>query len=131
MFTASTAPRLMRSVAGLSQWRPAFDPRPVNVSFVVDKLALGQVFSPSTSVYPLSVSFYRRSVLQLVYHQRHIILIIGLTSLNKYAPQPCFISGYRRAWQDYGLNLTNIISGFCRRVAENCIIQGYYAASSV
>jgi hypothetical protein len=43
----------------------AVSPRPhrgaqVNpVEFVVDKVALGQVFSPSPSVFPLSISFYR------------------------------------------------------------------------
>jgi hypothetical protein len=45
-----TVPWLRRLVAGLSQRRPGFDPASVNVGFVVDKVALGQVFSPSTSV---------------------------------------------------------------------------------
>jgi hypothetical protein len=39
-------------VAGLSPRRPGFDPRPVHVGFVVDKVALGQVFPPSTSASP-------------------------------------------------------------------------------
>jgi hypothetical protein len=32
--------------------RPGFDPGSVHVGFVVDKVALGQVFSPSSSVFP-------------------------------------------------------------------------------
>ena len=32
------------AVPGLSLWRPSFDPRPVRVGFVVDKLAVEQVF---------------------------------------------------------------------------------------
>ena len=37
-------PWLRRLVAGLSPRRPGFDPGPVHVRFVVDKVALGQVF---------------------------------------------------------------------------------------
>jgi hypothetical protein len=37
-------PWLRRLVAGLSPRRPWFDPGSVNVGFVVDKVALGQVF---------------------------------------------------------------------------------------
>jgi hypothetical protein len=44
-------PSLRRLVAGLSPQRPGFDPGSVHVRFVVDKLALGQVFSPSTLVF--------------------------------------------------------------------------------
>jgi hypothetical protein len=45
-------PWLRRLVAGLSPRRPGFDPGSVHVGFAVDKVALGQVFRPSTSVYP-------------------------------------------------------------------------------
>jgi hypothetical protein len=45
-------PRLRRLVAYLSPRRPGFFPRSVHVGFVVDKVALGQVFLPSTSVFP-------------------------------------------------------------------------------
>ena len=51
-------PWLRRSVAGLLARRPVFDPGSVHVGFVVDELALGQVFPPSTSVFPLSISFH-------------------------------------------------------------------------
>ena len=43
---------LRRLVAGLPARRPVFDPGSVHVGFVVDKVALGQVFPPSTSVFP-------------------------------------------------------------------------------
>jgi hypothetical protein len=45
-------PRLRRLVAGLPPRRPGFDPGSVHVGFVVDKVSLGQVFPPSTSVFP-------------------------------------------------------------------------------
>ena len=37
-------PRLRRLVASLSSRRPGFDPGSVHVEFVVDKVAVGQVF---------------------------------------------------------------------------------------
>jgi hypothetical protein len=43
---------LRRLVAGISPRRPGFNPGSVHVGFVVDKVALGQVFPPSTSVFP-------------------------------------------------------------------------------
>jgi hypothetical protein len=43
---------LRRLIAGLSSRRPGLIPRPVHVGFVVDTVALGQVFSPGTSVFP-------------------------------------------------------------------------------
>jgi hypothetical protein len=45
-----TPSRIRPLVAGLSVRRPGFDLRAVR--FVVEKVALGQVFSPSTSVFP-------------------------------------------------------------------------------
>jgi hypothetical protein len=45
-------PWLRRLVAGLSPRRPGFDPRAVHLGYVVDKVVLGQAFSPSTSVFP-------------------------------------------------------------------------------
>jgi hypothetical protein len=52
-------PRLL--AACLPPRRPGFDPGSVHVGFVVDKVALGQVFSEHFS-FPLSVSFHRCSV---------------------------------------------------------------------
>jgi hypothetical protein len=38
-------PQLWRLVAGFPLWRPGFEPVSGHVEFVVDKVALGQVFS--------------------------------------------------------------------------------------
>jgi hypothetical protein len=54
-------PWLRRLVAGLSPRRPRFDPRPVHLGFVVDKVALGQVFS-LVLLFSLSISFYQCSI---------------------------------------------------------------------
>jgi hypothetical protein len=48
-------PWLRQLVAGLSPWRPRFAPGSVHVGFVVDKMAFGQVFSPSSSVFPINI----------------------------------------------------------------------------
>jgi hypothetical protein len=53
-------PWLRQFVAGLIRRRPRFDPGPVSVSFVVDKVALGQVFL-------VSVSFHHCSILIFIY----------------------------------------------------------------
>jgi hypothetical protein len=45
-------------VAGLSPRRPGFAPVSIHVGFVVDKVALGQVFSEFFG-FPLSISFHR------------------------------------------------------------------------
>ena len=45
-------PWLRRLVASLQTRAPGFDPRSVHVGFLVDKVALGQVFPPSISVFP-------------------------------------------------------------------------------
>ena len=47
-----TVPWLRQLLAGLPTPRPGFDPGSVHVGFVVDKVALGQVFPASTSVFP-------------------------------------------------------------------------------
>jgi hypothetical protein len=52
---------LKRLIAGLSQQRHGFDPGSVHVGFVVDKVALGQVF-PENFGFPLSISFHRYSI---------------------------------------------------------------------
>jgi hypothetical protein len=48
-------PRLRWLVTGLSSGRPGLNPKPVHVGFLVDKVALGQVFALSTSVFPLVI----------------------------------------------------------------------------
>jgi hypothetical protein len=57
-----TVPELRRLVAGFSPRRPVFDPRSGHVGFVVDKVALGQVFSEFFD-FPCQFSFHR-----LLYH---------------------------------------------------------------
>ena len=47
-------PWLRRLVAGLSPRRPGFDLGSVDVGFVVDKVALGQVFSRVLRISPLN-----------------------------------------------------------------------------
>jgi hypothetical protein len=58
-------PWLRRLALGLSQHGPVFDPMSVQVIFVVDKMALGQVFLPVLR-FPLSVRFRQCSVLIFV-----------------------------------------------------------------
>jgi hypothetical protein len=53
----SAVPYLRRLVAGVPQRRPGFDPRSGHVGFVVDKVALGQVFSEYFG-FPSQFSFH-------------------------------------------------------------------------
>jgi hypothetical protein len=55
-------PWLRRLTAGLPPRRPGFDPGSVYVGFVVDKVALGRVFPPSTSVFPCQFHFHFCSI---------------------------------------------------------------------
>jgi hypothetical protein len=48
-------------VAGLSPRRTGFDPRSVHVGFVVDKVALGQVF-PEYFSFPMPIPFHKCSI---------------------------------------------------------------------
>jgi hypothetical protein len=50
---------------GLREKRVGFDPRPVNVGFVVEKAVLDQVFIP-VLLFPKSLSFHQYSV--LIFH---------------------------------------------------------------
>ena len=50
-----TVPSLRRLVTGFSSRRPVFDPRPVDVRFVVDKMTLGQVFLQVLRFSPFSI----------------------------------------------------------------------------
>jgi hypothetical protein len=51
-------PQLRRLVAGFPSWRPGFYLRSSHVGFVVDKVALGQVFS-EYFCFPCQMSFHR------------------------------------------------------------------------
>jgi hypothetical protein len=59
-------PQLRRLVAGLPQRRPGFEPRTGHVGFVVDKVALGQVFSEYFG-FPRQSSFH-----QLLHNHHHL-----------------------------------------------------------
>jgi hypothetical protein len=82
-------PLLRRLAAGLPPRRPGFDPGSVDVGFVVDKVALGQVFprvlrfSPVNFVPPV-LNYYEKT-------KKIIIIIINVlftTGLHK-KPQGC------------------------------------------
>jgi hypothetical protein len=60
-------------VAGISSRRPDFDPRSVHVRFVVDKVALGQVFFRVLRFFPC-VSFHQCSILTI-----YTLLLLGQT----------------------------------------------------
>jgi hypothetical protein len=54
-------PWLRLLVAGLSPQRPGFAPRSIHVGFVVDRVALGQVFLQVLRFSPVNISFHRLS----------------------------------------------------------------------
>jgi hypothetical protein len=64
---SSTAKLIVgRAIAEVvSHWRPRFDPRSGQVGFVVDKVALGQVFSAYFG-FPCQSSFH-----QILHHHNH------------------------------------------------------------
>ena len=68
-------PWLKQSAAGLSSRRPRFDPGSVYVGFVVDKVALGQVF-------PLVLRFSPVNFISPVLHYTKKKLIIFITGLH-------------------------------------------------
>ena len=76
-------PWLRRLVAGLSPLRPGFDPGSVHVGFVVDKVALGQVF-------PRVLWFASANVIPPVLHymEKREKLIIFITGLHN-KPEGC------------------------------------------
>jgi hypothetical protein len=52
--TGKSVPWLRRLVAALPPRRPGFDPGSVHVEFVVEKVALGQVFPQVLRFYPVN-----------------------------------------------------------------------------
>jgi hypothetical protein len=54
-------PWLRSLVAGLSPWRLGFTPGSIHVGFVVDKVALGQVFLQVLQFSPVNISFHHHS----------------------------------------------------------------------
>jgi hypothetical protein len=67
-------PWLRRLVAGFPPLRPGFDSGSVHVGFVVDKVALGQVFPPSTSVFPCQFHFTGATLLVKMKKPDHLSL---------------------------------------------------------
>jgi len=59
-------PRLRRLVAGLSARRPGFGLRSIHVRFLVDEMALGQVFL-LVFCFPLTISFHQCFILIFIY----------------------------------------------------------------
>jgi hypothetical protein len=80
-------PRLRRLAASLRERRPGFDRGSVHVGFVVDKVALGQVF-PEYFGLPLSVSLHRCSITRTTTTTIIIIIIIIIIRLRK-KPEGC------------------------------------------
>jgi hypothetical protein len=81
--TRVAVPWLRQLVAGLSTRRPGFDPSSVHVGFVVDKVALGQVSTQSTSVF---ICQFHSTGAPL--HGKTKKLIIFITGLHN-KPQGC------------------------------------------
>jgi hypothetical protein len=86
MGKAKAVPWLRRLVAGLSPRRPGFDPGSVYVGFVVDQLALGQVFPRVLRFFPVS---FIPPVLH--YKEKRKKLIIFITGLHN-KPLGCGVS---------------------------------------
>jgi hypothetical protein len=82
-------PWLRRSAADLPPRRPGFDPGSVHVGFVVDKVALGQVFPPSSSVFPCQ--FHSTGAPLLGKRQKTNIIVIFIIGLHN-KPHGCSAS---------------------------------------
>ena len=69
-------PWLRQLAAGLLPRKPAFDPRPVRVVFVMGKMALGQVFLPVIRFFFCHKYFQQYSMLVYLMIMMIIIIII-------------------------------------------------------
>ena len=78
-------PLLRRLVAGLSPRRPRSDPGSVHVGFVVDKVALGQVFPRALRVSPVKCI---PPVFHYTEKRKKLIIITGLHYKPKAAVHP-------------------------------------------
>jgi hypothetical protein len=77
----TAVPWLRPLVAGLPQRRTGFDPGSVHVGFVVDKVAMGQVFPPNTSVFPCH--FHSTGAALIGKRQKIVIIFIFIVGLHK------------------------------------------------
>ena len=79
------------SGVGLSPWRPVFNPRPVNVEFLGDKAALGQVYlrklrfshliTNPPMIHTHSFRYHHRKITSAIYLHHHHISVMGLGQL--------------------------------------------------
>jgi hypothetical protein len=82
----SRFPLYLFNRAGFPLRSPGFDPGSVHMGFVVDKVALGQVFPLSTSVFPCQ--FHSTGAPLLGKGQKITIIVIFITGLHN-KPQDC------------------------------------------
>jgi hypothetical protein len=120
---ALAVPWLRRLVAGLPLRRPGFDPRSVHVVILVDKVTLGQVFSPRI----LQFSPVNCIPPVLHYTEKQKKLIIFITGLHK-KPQGCGASvasaagpfTTKKAWRHSLLTLA-IYGGDWSAIIDNVV----------
>ena len=82
-------PWLSWLITSLSPWRPGFNPLPVRVEFVVDRMAVGQVPPPSTPICMLAVLFHLQHSILIHTFECYITIAVDITlsnALKKYTP---------------------------------------------
>jgi len=62
------------SLSSLLIWKPLLNHRPVHVGFVMDKVALGQVFIPAVRFY-IPISFHQCSILNFMHLQLYYTIL--------------------------------------------------------
>lgn len=92
MISTLAVPSLRWLVASLSQWRPGFNPSQVHVGFVVEKVALGQVFLQALQFSPVSINPSVLHAYSLICHQLTVPLnnTLRKTYTSHYIMQ-CFV----------------------------------------
>jgi hypothetical protein len=114
---------LRRLAACLPTRRPGFDPGSVHVGFVVNKVALGQVFSPSTSVFPCQ--FHSTGAPLLGKGQKNK----GKSSGDKNGVRECWLlakNGF--CWQDFCVSVTHTTRN-SKVVPKHTMTNAHTAAS--
>jgi hypothetical protein len=95
-------------VGGLSSRKPGFDPGPVNVKFVVDKLTLRYRFFSEHFGFPLLESFHQCSI--FIFTLTLLLSQGKRTKPGKLQRKQCH-SVYRKAWQTRTLTLLPVFKG--------------------
>jgi hypothetical protein len=104
-YMAQVVQRLEWLVAGLSVWKPTFDPGLVHVQSVMDQVENGQAFLQVLQ-FPLSVSFHQCSMLMITYdHWCHIIFTTEIITKQ----------------QDVTLQKTVSLSSFCENIKSHTL----------